>query len=213
MPTPAPVPPAIGPGDRVIQHTLMGRYHLQVWVNTHYGLISVASPSSTELLDCAAKFWTGVGAAYRAATVVQLAFDKIITRVVGHPEVPSTSYIIAGALTGQVEQDGLPGTVAAVITRRSAFGGKRGRGRVYLPGIGEENVTNGAMNGAQVTLCDTLAATFILDWGQGDFGHQYAFHWSKPIPPDTSVRGAMLISAKTDPILGNQRRRRPGRGI
>lgn len=72
----------------------------------------------------------------------------------------STTGLGNGALSATTA----PQNTAMLIRKISATGGRRGRGRMYVPGIDEAFVSNaGVITAGQVTAINTHAATFLTN--------------------------------------------------
>lgn len=74
---------------------------------------------------------------------------------------------------GGVASQSLPSTVAACISKRSNFGGKQNRGRMYIAGITESNQQNSRVIdpglAALVNFCLCMAGKFIANPGTSPF--------------------------------------------
>lgn len=125
------------------------------------------------------------------------------------PVVGVHSFVVPDAPSfGQVVGDSLPGTVAVVVTKITLTPGRSGRGRSYIPGIPESISVGGRVQAGSIGDFGTaLAASFpditsvngnVLEW---------VVYSKTPVP--TWHR---IISTRPNRVLGNQRRRRIGRG-
>jgi len=79
---------------------------------------------------------------------------------------PTYSRVFSPQLEGGVAAAGLPGNVAACISFRTIGRGRSARGRNYVPGILESDVTGNAMD---VGLVNALVAAFELLLGGGTY--------------------------------------------
>jgi hypothetical protein len=99
----------------------------------------------------------------------------------------------------------VPANVAALIHKRTARGGRRGRGRMYLPWwIQESDVDErGAISSTTIGFMNTALATWLADLA-ADGCPMVVLH-----DPGRTPAGApdVVTSLTVDPIVGTQRRR------
>lgn len=76
-------------------------------------------------------------------------------------------YTVSPPVTGSSEDDDLPPQLAAVVSWRTAVGGRAGRGRTYIAGLAENaNTEEAGPSGALITALNTWAET-IRTIGEG----------------------------------------------
>lgn len=133
--------------------------------------------------------------------------DLIIGQDAGDPLI----YSYASGNTGAGSGTYLPQNCALLIQKRSGVGGRRNRGRMYVPLIlGESAVDNvGVIQASQVTALNTTLSTFmdILQNGAEPAG--------MPTPPvilhsddtGTPPPPTPITSMQVSPLLATQRRR------
>lgn len=107
-----------------------------------------------------------------------------------------------GSITGGISSTGASPAVAALVKKETAFGGRAGRGRMYLPGMGEANVeTTGTLNTTYRAaveenledfraICDSVSLPWVLLHGEGS-----------PFAPYP------ITGLSVDPVVATQRRR------
>lgn len=212
MPLP-PVPPVIPADSRMFQHTIHGKLHGQATANTFYTVVADTVISEAELLDAGERWWAHIKDEWLNSVSDDWTAHGHTSRVVGYPEIQPQTKMFAAAFVGALVGPALPGTVAAVIRRISYWGGKRGRGRMYVAGIREADSDNGIIDAAEITKLNALGTKMTTEAAYGDFGVQRPYHFSRNKTGEVGVRGTMLTKFYVDPVLGNQRRRRPGVGI
>jgi hypothetical protein len=77
----------------------------------------------------------------------------------------------------------VPQNTALLFHKRSPFGGRRNRGRMYVPGLGESAVDNaGVVLAAAVTAANTAADTLITGLNSAGFP-MVILHESAPLTP------------------------------
>lgn len=210
---PPPVPPNIPADSRMFQHVVLGKLHGQRTVNTFYTVVVDTVISEAELLQAGQQWWTHIKTEWLDAVSDDWTAEGHVSRVVGYPEIPSQTEMFPAAFVGAQVGPALPGTVAAVIRRMSYWGGKRGRGRLYIAGIREADSDNGVILADALAKLNGLAAKLVTAAAYGDFGTQAPYHFSRNKTGETGVKGTLLTKKYVDPVLGNQRRRRIGRGV
>jgi len=213
MPRP-PSPPAIGAGQVVYEFAVQQRLQGQVLINTFHYIVTDSVVTPGEPTQAGNAFWNYVKVKWKACTVLTLEFEQVYCRVVGIPAVASEVIKLEPPYTGSIDAEPIPLSTAVIVQKRSYFGGKRGRGRIYMGGIPATQVVASRVDptwmGATLTEFTELLDDVIP---LGDTGEMRPFHWSRNVLAETGVRGAEIIAISVDPVLGNQRRRRPGRGI
>jgi hypothetical protein len=111
-------------------------------------------------------------------------------------------------LPGTEPGNSLPTSVAVVLTKRTALGGRSGRGRTYLGGVPTAFEADSQLTGAAIQTYNLLCAKLddTLNTVNGTTLH--------PIITDKLFATAKPITSYvTRSILRNQRRRQVGRGI
>lgn len=125
---------------------------------------------------------------------------------------PVLDYGTGLPLAGLSVSPSLPNNVALVLTKRTALRGRSYRGRVYIPGMVEANVTANTVAGALVTAFITAFgliksfSTTTEDWVQG-----VVSRYNDGNPRITGVI-TPIVSFTSDGVIDSQRRRLPGRG-
>src|SRR5215207_3150713 len=76
---------------------------------------------------------------------------------------------VSGTAVGEGTGEALPPSVAIMAEKVTAFGGRRGRGRMYLPGIDEDSVDmGGVVDPANVSGINTALAGFLAALATND---------------------------------------------
>src|SRR4249919_1497801 len=80
-----------------------------------------------------------------------------VRRIIPGPGIPA-SIVLGGAevIVGQIEDDSIPTSAAAVVTLRSDNGTRQGRGRLYLYGLPESAQRAGQIEAAVFTDIETV---------------------------------------------------------
>jgi len=108
----------------------------------------------------------------------------------------------------------VPPNTALLVQKRTALGGRKGRGRVYLPWmLNEANVDEiGAVNQAYITPTQAMMDTYYAGYaGQMVIANRlYDLPWSNPARKLLAVtKGALVTKLVVSPIAATQRRRMP----
>lgn len=115
------------------------------------------------------------------------------------------SKTITTSVTGTVVQDSLPGQDAAVVRLHTATGGRKGRGRLFLPGVPETFATESRINATGVTAYEAFIAGLMAMPTQEDLSP--SIDWQMFSRTDSTLRP--VTYADLNPILCHQRGRRP----
>lgn len=163
---------------------------------------------------------TGLIAGVRSAFVTSLAGshfsnDLLLKDVMCYRIYPSLSrqYIQTYTDAGTINGDSIPSTAAVVAQIRTAEGGRRARGRFYVPGIGVSVCNDSRFTAGTFTYLANLVASFITPasaprWRIGVLSRVLAGS-SIPVNP----AGFKLATSLTfDPVIATMRTRRIGRG-
>lgn len=114
---------------------------------------------------------------------------------------PSTDLVAAfESENGQGSGDHLPANCAWVLSLIAGSGGRRGRGRVYVPGLGDSDA-GGSLLGpgfitAALTGFTTYATTCAVDFG-----------WVPAVYSRTDGIARVVASGSVDNVVDSQRRR------
>jgi len=123
-----------------------------------------------------------------------------ITRIEVHDSSLATITSTGAPENGTVSGDPMTPQVAYLVKKLTALGGRRNRGRFYLPGVVESKV-DGAGNvlGAFQTTIQTSMDDFMTDTGAADIG-VVILHSDGGTPTD-------VTSLQVEPKVATQRRR------
>jgi len=104
------------------------------------------------------------------------------------------------AVTGTFSGTQMTPNVAYLLRKVTASGGRRNRGRMYLPGVNEGNVDGtGAVDGTAIGKLNTAGSDFITDTGAADIG-LFILHSDGGTPTE-------ITSFVASPKVATQRRR------
>lgn len=162
------------------------------------------------------------GSAFIAANLDdRLADDVSITliKVKLGPDETGASAEAAVSIPGTQGATSVTPAVSALAKKGTAIGGRRGRGRMYFPGVSDTTFDDsGIMNGAAVTAWNTALAAFLTELDSRDIPmvllHSPATIWQlqngqpRRVPTGDAVPAPYLVTTLTiDGRAGTQRRR------
>lgn len=148
---------------------------------------------------------------YRARMSNEVSLNLVQTRRldpalplgIDHPVIPP----IAGALANA----SVPSNVTQTMSWRTGLAGRRYRGRIYVPGIVQADITN--VDTASSVLTNALLAAGVqLITGAITHGALTIFHAPDVTPTPYDNLFNDVITVVVDSILDSQRHRLPGRG-
>lgn len=120
--------------------------------------IALWGSSPTALATALAADWT-------TAVMAGLQTNKIgLTQIEVKfgPTATGPSGIWAGSINGTKTGDGAPPATCALISKLTAFGGRSGKGRWYLPGLAESDINNsGQLENAFITGANVALLAFL----------------------------------------------------
>jgi hypothetical protein len=108
-----------------------------------------------------------------------------------------------GPRTGAETDAPVPQNTAVLVKKVSGLGGRRNRGRFYVPGISVLDIGNtGIINSGPLASWGTAVNNFLLGMESGSFmDNLVIFHSSAPLTP------TVIADLDVDPIVATQRRR------
>jgi len=134
------------------------------------------------------------------ANVYQLrGVDAVFGTAGGDIPISSTD----AARTGGDPDAPVPQNTAVLVQKLSGLGGRRNRGRFYVPGISVLDIGNtGIINGTPLAAWGTAVNNFLLGIESGSFmDSAVIFHSSAPLTP------TVVTDLNVDPVVATQRRR------
>ena len=122
-----------------------------------------------------------------------------------------TLFIANGDRAGGATSEPLPQNTSYLVHKRSSRAGRRGRGRLYLPGIPEGNVAaNGLIDSTHLANRQALLDTWIGRFGSGTAGNSpgdmvilHNYPAADPPASDPTPVTTLIL----DPVVATQRRR------
>lgn len=125
-----------------------------------FGVHLESAPSAETVANGAVAEWVASGLMGRqsSSTTITGAIAAV-GQDGGPPIIGEASASTAGSQSG----DAFPPNVALLIRKRTALGGRRMRGRMYVPGIPESDTdsSNGVIAASRQTAWQTAAANFL----------------------------------------------------
>lgn len=110
-------------------------------------------------LEAAEAFAASWNATWRARQVNTVLLQDVLVKL--GPNATGPSAIAPDGDAGQQSLLGEPPQVAVLVQKITFFGGRRGRGRVYIPGVREDDVlASGLLDPAQLTLWQSSIDAF-----------------------------------------------------
>lgn len=196
--------PPLAIGDKMIG-VLKGTLFGQVVENTfHWRVTSV--PTGYSLQDFVNEMVTDMAPEY----ALMLSRDWIGLAAYGRRVSPTPTRGIEKTLSpliGDVAQDSLPPSVAAVISRFTNLPGQGGRGRIFIPAVPKTFQNGGLVNSTGLTIYTAFLVWLDLTW-TSTLGATFEPVLLKPGNIAVDIEGTTLRN-----ILRSQRRREIGVGI
>ena len=198
------------PASNVMQTAIVGTLAGQPVVNTLY----VQAPAS----------WTSASWAVhrdnvlillnglRAAQSQDFAWTRIEGTDLSSQVAPTYSHVIAGGLAGQVASPALPNNVAFCISFRTAGRGRSSRGRNYIAGLAESQVTANTLATNFITALIDSYLTFSTACEADGFTWVVLSRFHEGQPRAAGLVQPVAAVVATDSNTDSQRRRLPGRG-
>jgi len=108
---------------------------------------------------------------------------------------------VAGQGAGIGESQSVPQNTAYLFRKTTALGGRKGRGRMYVPGVGETVVNAaGVLTAARITTVNASASTFVIQLAISN--NPMVLLHSDPLVAPTPVTNLLC-----QPVVATQRRR------
>jgi len=136
---------------------------------------------------------------YLAPLGIEYKVNELYGTDLTSASAPTYSLVFSPQLEGGEASAAVPGNVAACISFRTANRGRSARGRNYVPGLLESDVSG---NGMDLTLVNTLVAAYELMLGGGT----YPLGWTWGVLSrflNLSPRVAGLFQVITDVLSTN----------
>lgn len=150
----------------------------------------------------AAEFAQGANGAFGTNVMPVLTDDVSLlsTLVKLGPNATGASAEFFAPVVGGTDQLTCSPNMAYLVHKRSELGGREGRGRMYLPGVGEIYVDHtGAITGARQTALQTAVDELVVDLVAAQM-QPVLLHNSATVPTE-------ITSLTVDAVAATQRRR------
>jgi len=199
------------PVPGVIQVEMIQNWAGQVIENVHHFIVepAVTIPLMNDLASGMVTSWnTGM----KPSMPLNLSLTSVRCTDLTTQTGPVINYGVGLPSVGVYGQPSLPNNCAAVITKRTDSRGRSYRGRSFLPGLTEAQVTDN-------TISSTLITTFLTyfqnirqpTYSGTQFAMVVVSRYSDNLPRAVGV--ATLVTGFTaDQVVDSQRKRLPGRG-
>lgn len=127
----------------------------------------------------------------------------VATRVKFGPNATGPSAEVASSIPGGAGGAGVSSAVSVLIHKTTGAGGRAGRGRMFVPGLQETDVSDaGAITGATLTAWQTSASGLLTDLGTALLIPALLHGVGSPITTPSTI-----LTLTVDGVVGTQRRR------
>lgn len=203
--------PGIADGDAV-QINAVGLFFGQVTVTTFFYKLSFGAPIPDGIPPAlfAQAWFDGYGSSYEDVLSTEWSWMAVEVKDPRTTQLWASDAVdVEGA--GTLAGSPLPPSVAVVVSRKSTFPGRRGRGRIYIPAVPESYHENGKLSDAGFAIYKAWSDVFheaTTDTILGVDVTKTPAVWSRLNQTAYPVQAAI-----TRKILRSQRRREIGVGI
>lgn len=122
------------------------------------------------------------------------------------PNATGPSAELGVSIPGTVSQDGSPPMVSALISKTTAFGGRAGRGRMFMPGVPEQSVNEaGALGDTYVGNLQGAATAFAANMVLADLPPVLLHAEGSPISTPTPVTNFVVQTQSATQRRRNRR--------
>lgn len=160
------------------------------------GVQNTAAPASAAAIaSIAGGYWV---ADLMGGQATAIALRSVLCKLGPNSTGPSASVPFGNA--GTDTSQALPGNTALLVRKNTAVGGRRGRGRMYIPGITEaESPGGGTVLSTFVTGMQTACATFL--------GHLSSASLPMVLLHSDATAPTLVTSLTVESVFGSQRDR------
>ena len=216
-PDPVPLPPI----NEIFRARVEGQIESQLTVNTFAWREDRTLPANgtRALIDALFAELTAVNGLldiFYATVSSDWTASRVVIDLPTQPTMIPVPYSVIGR-NGLGPAGHTPTTVSAVLHKRSTFKGRHGRGRIGVPGVPLQWVGGTRILDGNLATYQALANTFATVLNDGtNLWHPGVVGLDKTTFPTEPAKWALTwvdtVEGTVNPVLGNIRRRRPGRG-
>lgn len=198
------------PAQFVMQVELVGTLHAQVVENTLY--VRRSTGWNQTQWDILASIVEQLANDLSASLSQQLAWTRVDGTDLTSQTAPTYSTVFANPITGNLSSPALPGSVAFCVSFRTAGRGRSSRGRNYVPGLAEDQVTGNSLSLAVIS--GLLASYSAFNAALPDESMEWGVlsRVSGGLPRSAGLFQPVTSVVATDINVDSQRRRLSGRG-
>lgn len=197
----------------IVRTVLRGRLHGQLCENVWYLRTKVANSVDENIAinDARDHIWNAI-----KPNVSNEYLLEVITVQEIFPN-PTDPYLLIVNATGTLDGPAIPTLVAAVISLKTGFGGRRNRGRKYIAGLLRDEVDNSRVDDVRVNGLSAAAGSIVnwflptnaLAFTELGIVHRRLNGQPVPLSNDSFVN---VTLAYCNPFLGSMRSRNIGHG-
>lgn len=138
----------------------------------------------------------------------ELRYDRIEGRSIENPEDYEATYNFPAGVVGTDTTPAAPGSVALVVSLRTGITGRSARGRLYLAGLSESDITGNIYNDTQrVAIQDAFTSLVDRSYGTPPLGGLCVVSFWDDGVQRTEGRPLAYTSCIVNAGLDSQRRR------
>lgn len=178
--------------------------------NTLYFLNNIGDPDLTAMEDLANDLFAWVATPFSDNLSTEYGFREIYVTNLTSSTSPTFALPIAG--TGSVTGASLPSSSCICMSFRTAERGRSGRGRNYVSGLAEDEVTGNTLALSRADALRDAYAAIPTALVSGDWTWVIVSRYSNGAPRATGLVIPVTTVTYADRFLDSQRRRLTGRG-
>lgn len=193
--------------------TFQNVMNLDRYVNVLHWIVNTDEVGASNEESVASVLNAAVNATIKAQLSTNLNFEQtLVQRVFPLPRTTGFYFGNGGANVGSNATQMLPPSCALINRKRTAFAGRKFRGRVFTVGLCEDDQNNGVWSSARVNNISTAWETILTTLMVGVLGTGEYSPVIWPKNGTASGDATVITTIQLDTIVRSQRRREPGRG-
>lgn len=200
-------------GNAIGRYIIQGTLNNQMTINSLDFFAAAPSLSTTSLSTLLGAISTALFAKYKACLSTDWVCVRELFNIIHRNDIVGALTTLNAGATGTIASPSFDSEIAITIQKKTILKGQHGRGRMSLPAVPTNAVSESVVNGAALLAnLNAFTAQLTMTASDGVATWTSCVSTRAANPPRLANGYELILNAQFNTLLGTVRRRKIGRG-